>query len=242
MAQGTGEASKEPAQDSPHGGVRGLAREVHGALPDGHAGVSSEHIRRPEHFPPFLLQETEGGIVAFLQDRSSFVDEEHPYVVSIDGLKVEKWIERASEWEAKGSSQLVRRRALRGLRNLALLRTPRESQTPEVVRLKLRGKGRSKAKEIELPMQSRRPTYGSWPQGESRILEGDLGYLRLPAMDDELVPALHASMSEFRETKGLIVDVRGNGGGSRSLLLALARISHDVSLHCGQVLPWWRLG
>jgi C-terminal processing protease CtpA/Prc len=49
-----------------------------------------------------------------------------------------------------------------------------------------------------------------------------VGYLRLPVMDDDLVPHLHESMARFRETPGLIVDVRGNGGGSRDLLIALA--------------------
>jgi C-terminal processing protease CtpA/Prc len=39
---------------------------------------------------------------------------------------------------------------------------------------------------------------------------------------DDSVDALRAAMDAFADTRGLVVDVRGNGGGSRDLLLALA--------------------
>jgi C-terminal processing protease CtpA/Prc len=74
--------------------------------------------------------------------------------------------------------------------------------------------------ERELELSSRRPTYGDWPRSQSELLEGDIGYLRIAQMNGD-VDSLHEAMEEFVDTEGLIVDVRGNGGGTRELLLAL---------------------
>ncbi|QDU83967.1 Peptidase family S41 [Planctomycetes bacterium Pla163] len=189
---------------------------------DGHASVSSDRQEGPSTYPPFLLQEAAGGVVAFRPDRSSLLDDEHPYVVEIDGVGIEVWIDRASSSVASGSPQLVRSWSLRGLRNLELLRTPEDGAAAGTVRVKLAAQDGSTTVERVLAMVPRRPIFGSWPATETRILDGDVGYLRLAAMDDALVPHLREAMESFRRTKGLVVDVRGNGGGSRSLLIALA--------------------
>jgi len=52
----------------------------------------------------------------------------------------------------------------------------------------------------------------------ARGLDGEIGYLRLGRMSDEAVDLIRESMEGFREAMGLIVDVRGNGGGSRYAL------------------------
>ena len=190
---------------------------------DGHARVSSFHKPRPERYPPFLLEQSGEGVVAFQADRSGFLENQHPYILAIDGLSIDEWVDLVVPNVTAGSPQLVRSRALRALRLLELWRPDADQPASKQVKVTLaenpKGKGRI---ELELPMTPRRPTYGEWPRTESRILAGKIGYLRLPAMQDELVPHLHSEMQRFQETKGLIVDVRGNGGGSRSLLLALA--------------------
>jgi C-terminal processing protease CtpA/Prc len=48
-----------------------------------------------------------------------------------------------------------------------------------------------------------------------------VGYLRLAAMNQDAVEEVRSWMPRFRDTHGLIVDVRGNGGGSRDALRAL---------------------
>jgi hypothetical protein len=55
-------------------------------------------------------------------------------------------------------------------------------------------------------------------------LDGNLGYLRIAQMagDAGFLDGLDASMQTFRATKGLVIDVRGNGGGSRDALRRLA--------------------
>ena len=213
----SGEADRIPTRDLAERLQRFMAR-----FKDGHAGVSSELLRRPGKYPPFLLQDTGAGVVAFLPDRLDFLDSEHPFVLAIDGMRVEEWLQRVTPLIAAGSPQLVRHRALRELRNLELLRRPEEQTTTDLVRVTLSSGGTSKPIEREFPMTSRRPTYGEWPQRPSGVLKGKMGYLRLAEMDDELVAHVHETMQTFRNTRGLIIDVRGNGGGSRSVLIALA--------------------
>ena len=85
------------------------------------------------------------------------------------------------------------------------------------------GKGRTIEK--TLPPAGRRPAYGVWPRPDKRpsgVLEGDIGYLRLPSMNEDAERAIATWMPQMRDTRGLIVDVRDNGGGSRRALLDLA--------------------
>ena len=77
------------------------------------------------------------------------------------------------------------------------------------------------SRELTLTVASRYPTYGKWPIGDSRLLNGTIGYLRLAKMDRNAVEEIRNWMHKFRDTKGLVVDVRGNGGGSRQALRLL---------------------
>ena len=71
-------------------------------------------------------------------------------------------------------------------------------------------------------MSADRPIYGDWPRRESGIIDENIGYLRIEKMDDRLIPHIETSMDNFRDTDGLIIDVRGNGGGTRLPLIVLA--------------------
>lgn len=189
---------------------------------DGHASVRSVHVAGPEKFLPFLMQDAEGGVVAFRPDRSGFLDPKYPFILEIDGLSIDQWVERTKATTAAGSPQLVRRRGLRALRSLEPFRPSGDQPKPGTVTVRLsKGEGASSV-ERKYATVEKRPVFGDWPASKTGLLDGNVGYLRLAAMDDELVAGLHDAMTSFRETDGLIVDVRGNGGGSRSLLIALA--------------------
>ena len=51
-----------------------------------------------------------------------------------------------------------------------------------------------------------------------RKLEGNIGYVRIPAMDNRLVEPVVGAIKRFRDTDGLIIDVRGNGGGTYAIM------------------------
>lgn len=191
---------------------------------DGHAGVRSRYMKQPSQYPPFLLEQTNNGVIAFTSDRKRFLDSDRPYLLAIDGYPIDELIEAVQPQIAAGSTQLVRARALRELRNFELIRKVilKQADRPTVTCTLASGVSDSNPVDVEFYMSSDRPIYGHWPRNKSRVTEENIGYLRIEEMDDQLIPHIETSMNAFRNTDGLIVDVRSNGGGTRLPLIVLA--------------------
>lgn len=191
------------------------------ACGDGHSRVGPGQVAPAEAFLPFLVQRTEGGHAAFRADRGGLLDPLRPFVVAIDGEPLERWLLAARARTAKGSPAMRDRQAERGLRELAPLRSALGLAPADRVAVTLRGSGEPRT--LELGLARAKPLYGEWPRSRSRLLGGDVGYLRIEAMDDApaFLDGIDEAMQAFRTTRGLIVDVRGNGGGSRDALRRL---------------------
>ncbi|HZN41644.1 MAG TPA: S41 family peptidase [Planctomycetota bacterium] len=191
------------------------------AFGDGHSRVDGVPPVS-DTFLPFLVQEVAGGHVAFLADRSGLVDAERPFVTAIDGVELGRWLAGAKARATQGSPTMQAREAERLLRDLGDLRAELKLAANEKVGVTLRGK--SGTRDVTLDTTNRKPAYGSWPRTETRMLDGNIGYLRIDQMagEAEFLDGLDASMQTFRATKGLVIDVRGNGGGSRDALRRLA--------------------
>ena len=190
---------------------------------DAHSGASMPHaLLEAGGFAPFLLGETHRGWVAFRPSRDELVDEDFPYVVAIDGLPLKAWFDAAAPYCADGSPQYRRFAQSRFLRFLPFLRRRIEQPASDWVVLELRSPtGETRRRRLRLV--SRRPNYGVWPAQPALPIPEDVGYLHLSSMrsDASFLQELHAQMERFRDTAGLIIDVRGNGGGSRDALRTL---------------------
>lgn len=194
---------------------------------DGHAEVDGFRLGSRE-FLPFLVEPVGDRFVAFAPDRSGFLADGYPYLTKIDGKDVAEWIAVARVYAPQGSPQYVRRQALRTLRELGHLRERLGLKTGVPVVVELVAATGKKTRSVELPPRESGPTYGVWPRGGSRLLDGNVGYLRLPDMDaDSSVREIDAWMPKFEKTKGLVIDVRDNGGGARDALLRLYSILSD---------------
>lgn len=171
---------------------------------------------------PFLVQQVDGGHVAFAQDRQGFVSPEHPYVLAIDGVPLDKWLRAARERVTKGSKVMQDCGAERGLRELSELRKALGIKASGKIELTLRGKGGEKT--VTQQVTRRKPMFGAWPRRKTQILEGNIGYLRIERMegDPAFLDTLDDAMQKFKDTDGLVIDVRGNGGGRRDPLRRLA--------------------
>jgi RNA polymerase sigma factor (sigma-70 family) len=185
---------------------------------DGHAGEST-HSLPSAGYLPFLVEPEGDRFAAFMPDRSGFVAPGFPYLTKIDGKDVAEWCSAASVLVPKGSPQYVRRHCLRHLRDLDYLRGLMKLPRKETVEVELSaGDGRA-SKTLTLPLARSSGIYGEWPRGGSRLLAGNIGYLRLPDMlRTTSVSEIRKWMPQFKGTAGLIIDVRDNGGGDRDAL------------------------
>ena len=189
---------------------------------DGHAGVSNARSPSSKANLSIRLQDDGDRVVALKTDRTGLMDADHPYLLSIDSVPIEQWIERTSSWIAKGSPQLVRKRGLSKLHGIGRFHEgPLER---EYVELELQNGDGSSRRVVRSPLNLDyvRPE-SPWPvRPEDGILDGNIGYFRLKQMDSRAVLTIKEWMPKFKETIGLIVDVRGNGGGTRTPILELA--------------------
>ena len=90
-----------------------------------------------------------------------------------------------------------------------------------ILKIELSSKNRRQKKTIMLNVSDQKPANTVWPQTRSRILENNIGYLRITNWLRNIVEDIKNQMDQFRGTKGLIIDVRDNSGGTRNILRTL---------------------
>ena len=89
---------------------------------DGHSGIDDFTDALPAGFAPFLLGDTDEGLVVFRADHSDFLDASFPYLRSLDGVPVEEWLAAARRIVPDVSPQFVRDDTIRILRYVNYLR------------------------------------------------------------------------------------------------------------------------
>ncbi len=191
---------------------------------DGHAEVSGP-MHEQDGYLPFLIVPTGDRFAAVQPDRAAVLDSKHPYIEAIDGVPIAELLKAASRHVARGSSQYRKRHALRQLRNIGEVRSELGIQDSDTLKVRLSDDSGGTVVEV-LQVADEKPLFGLWPPlTPPRVIELDektVGYLRLFRMDDEAVELIRTWLPKFRDTDGLIIDVRGNGGGSREPLLELS--------------------
>ena len=129
-------------------------------------------------FLPFLIGDTTKGLVAFREDRSGFVEADFPMLKSLDGLPVERWLDKAQLMVPAGSPQFVRRSSIRFLRFVGYLRGELALPVAETLRVELASESGARTKIVDIPLASKKPIYGIWPKTVHHLLPSDnIGYL-----------------------------------------------------------------
>ncbi|MHC4552533.1 MAG: S41 family peptidase [Planctomycetota bacterium] len=192
---------------------------------DGHSRVKDPAMKwlGKQHLP-FLIEEYRGRYFAFKEDRSGFVDPGCPFITKIQGLPVSQWLQAAKESVPDASEQFVNIHSIRNTRYYGILSRELGFAPTQALQIQLESENCRNHKTLSLAFSQERPQYGSWPKTESRIINGNIGYLRLaPFMDfrQEFLDGIVQNMNDFKNTQGLIIDIRGNGGGARSPLNTL---------------------
>lgn len=185
---------------------------------DGHAGIVGFDLPAAGFLPLLVEPVDDNRFVAFQRDRTSLVANGLPFLTAIDGLPIEHWCDVALELVPHGSPQYRRHHCLRLLREITYLRQVTGREHAPTVDVELVSADGAARRTFTLPLAPDRPVYGTWPRGGSRMLDDNVGYLRLTAMDAGALREIDEWMPRLRKTAGLIIDVRDNGGGSRDAL------------------------
>lgn len=196
---------------------------------DGHARVEVAGVPSGRRFLPFLIRPLGDRFVAFRPDRSGFLAPGTPYITHLGGesgemVSIESIVERLAPFSPSGSPQYRKHQALRLIRRIDRLQVLLGLELGDRLRVILQQEDKTALPRtpVTIPAADQFPTFGSFPRKPTRLITGGIGYLRIPAMDDQAVAEIQNWMPRFRKTNGLIIDVRGNGGGRRTPLLAIA--------------------
>ena len=185
---------------------------------DCHASVRSGVASPTGGFLPVRPADTASGIAALGVDLDRPIDPDCPFLESIDGVPLDRWLAAASAYVPRGSPQLVRRRSLEALGEIGPLREDLKLPAGETVTVGLRSADGARHSTRKLRPADRGFDVARVRTRPSRVLAGNIGYLRIPEMDDRLVEPLAEKIRSFRGTKGMIIDVRDNAGGTYGVM------------------------
>lgn len=184
---------------------------------DPHSGV--QHPDEARVAARFVM---DGDRVAVLaSDRGSLLDPKHPYVTAINGQPIAAWLTAAERIVSQASPQYKRFLALQQLRQPgAVARQLRIAPAPAVFELTLAAADGGETARVPLTLGSGGPPAPQWPAHHTTLRPDNIGYLRIASMDEgqAFINKLDDSMASFQGTRGLIIDVRGNGGGTQDAI------------------------
>jgi len=221
-------AAALPEQVSVSGLAVQLDRFIH-LFGDDHAKVSELNKHVTKGGIPFQIGKSGSRYFLYNVTKGTFADAEHPYVRSIDGVTIEEWMRAAGDIGQGPLSSPAARfgRAQALFPSIDRLRGVMGLPMGGPAALQMVSEDGSQVAPLSVPLEASLGKFGH-PFGlpeESRMLEHNIGYLRVAAhqgeISEKLVADIPRLMQEFRNTDALIIDARQCGGGKRAVLNAL---------------------
>jgi len=186
---------------------------------DGHGGVVGGYF--PDGYLPFRIDRIGSRYIAFWADRRNFVSASYPFITKIDGMSIDEWRAALSVMVAKGSPSYQTHYGLRYLEYLRFARTIAGADDPDVVEIELESRDGGQRVTAVLEVAEDPPIVEDWPVSESGFLEGNIAYLRITRWLEDAFDEVATWMPRFAGASGLIIDIRDNRGGTRSVLREL---------------------
>jgi hypothetical protein len=187
---------------------------------DGHSVVAGGSF--PEGYLPFHMERIGERHIAIRLDRSDFVDPSYPYITRVDGKTIDEWYEELLVLIPKGSPSYVSHFSLRYLEFIRFARSIAGIDDPDVVEVELESEDGSSRVTTMIDVDEDYPAYDQWPSTQSGFIDGNIGYLRLTRWFDEgALDEINTWMPQFADTRGIIVDLRDNRGGTRNIFREL---------------------
>jgi len=193
--------------------------KVISTLQDGHAKIFGYNL--PEGSLPIQIEPIKNRYIAFYPDHSDFVDPSFPFITKIDGRTIEEWGRVLKPIIQKGSPQFVEFRTLKMLSYIRLARSMAGDAHKNTVTIELESRDGMEKKTVTLDVSDKKLEVKLWPETESHLMEGNIGYLRITGWLEEGLEEVKTWMPQFQNTEGLIIDIRDNPGGTRNVLREL---------------------
>jgi|GEM_PF-3499649 hypothetical protein len=206
---------------------------------DGHAGVAelpfTISLLNDGHHTPFAIGLSNDRYVAYAveNDQSEVIHPRcpyklrplrkgFPYLEAMDGLPMESWIKSMEDFFPKGPAYAMRQRCVHFPFPLKLARERLGLEQRNQLIVKLAAEDPIQSIEVELETSKFGVVSVPVPRPERKLMEGNFGYFWLDTCAQPAVENILAAMPEFRETDGLIVDLRGNRGGTAEASFIMA--------------------
>lgn len=191
---------------------------------DGHTRVRGRYDWLPAGFLLLVLEDLDGKLVALTHDRAGLLRPGLPFVKSIDGVAAGDWLRAAASVSADGAPHFVRRNAMELAPWATFIRGELGRNAGGSIDVELVNDARDRSETLSLAIASRLPAVfpRARPTGWKR-LSGGIGFLRIADMSDEpaFLDLLSTAIAALADAPGLVIDVRGNPGGSRDALRML---------------------
>jgi carboxyl-terminal processing protease len=133
---------------------------------------------------------------------------------SIDGKPIEERIAEVENSKAKSSSE----RATRMFSYSRMFAGPPDSE----VQLEL-----ERADGSRVVVTLKRQVYSAAPDVATDVLPSGYGYIRFDGFQPAITKGFRQALERFRNTPGLVIDLRRNGGGDLGVLLPIAGFFFD---------------
>jgi len=202
--------------------------QVTARLGDGHTRLISRSHFLPLGYLPKDLVPTPEGLVVLDREKGQLMNPKFPFLTAIDNTPLKTWQASTRHYVIRGSNAMLAEQVASLTAHIALARLELDRPERNTVALTLSDEvGNQIETQLEIvPHRGRRDRLAF---DKPKVLAENIGYLPIKAMDgsDAYKRELMAAMASFRNTAGLIIDVRGNGGGSRRPLLTLAQYFLD---------------
>jgi hypothetical protein len=202
---------------------------------DGHTHVSSLFSAlgsQGEHYPPFAVEPIGDRYVAVVpttKQRDQLWSRDFPYIVAIDGIAIERWVQTARPYVSHSHELAMRAKAAALLRYLPYFRKQLSLddvaefdvtlQSSDGVQKQVTAAARS----MPLGILSHSNSFNYFVRGERQweILADGIGYLWLRSSTAPKVRLVAEALPAFRATRGLIIDLRMNAGGTPEIMAML---------------------
>ncbi|MCW2387202.1 hypothetical protein M2333_000248 [Sphingobium sp. B11D3B] len=212
--------------------VNGLSTQINKLVRlfgDDHAQVVDWEARIPQGFSPFRVGKIDTRYFLYSSKPAGLLNRGFPFVRAIDGVLIEDWMRVAGDIGQGPLSSVSARfgRAVGLMTDINYMRAEMGLPRLPDVTVELVSEDGERSTTMKLPVLATRPDQPKpFHLGTaSRILEGNIGYLRVPAHQGaeaaSFVANVDSEMARFRDTRALIIDARQSGGGKREVLNAL---------------------